>query len=102
MQDDNVRQQCGALAELLVTKGTTLLDVSIGATLGARVGWPKGRVDGLTQDRGALMQMIQQAAPASNDNQWTCNGAERGNAYVHERVQLGELGWARQTRERSA
>ena len=101
MQDNNVRQQCGALAELLVTKGTTLLDVSIGATLGARVGWPKGRVDGLTQERDALTQTIMQATPAGNDDLWTCNGAERGNAYVHQRVQLGELGSAREARERS-
>jgi hypothetical protein len=101
MQDDNVRQQCGALAELLVTKGTTLLDVSIGATLGARVGWPKGRVDGLAQERDALTQAIMQAAPIGNDDLWTCNGVERGNAYVHQRVQLGELGSGREARERS-
>jgi hypothetical protein len=100
-RDDNVRQQCGTLAELLVTKGTTLLDVSIGATLGARVGWPKGRVDGLKQERDALTQTIMQATPAGNDDLWTCNGAERGNAYVHERVRLGELGSAREARERS-
>jgi hypothetical protein len=101
MQDDNVRQRCGALAELLVTKGTTLFDVSIGATLGARVGWPKRRIDGLAQERDALTQAIVQATPTGNDDLWTCNGAERGNAYVHERVQLGELGAGREARERS-
>jgi hypothetical protein len=101
MQDDNVRQQCGALAELLVTKGTTLLDVSIGATLGARVGWPKRSIDDLAQERDALTQAILQATPTGNDDLWTCNGAERGNAYVHERVQWGELGAARDARERS-
>ncbi|HEY2633233.1 MAG TPA: hypothetical protein VGI51_00860 [Steroidobacteraceae bacterium] len=101
MQDDNVRQQCGALAELLVSRGMTLLDLSIGAGLGARVGWPQGRVDGLTQERDALTQTIMQATPAGNDDLWTCNGAERGNAYVHQRVQLGELGSAREARERS-
>jgi hypothetical protein len=101
MQDDNVRQQCGALAESLVTKGTTLLDVNIGATLGARVGWPKRRIDDLAQERDALTQAIVQATPTGNDDLWTCNGAERGNVYVHERVQLGELGAAREVRERS-
>lgn len=101
VQDSNVRQQCGALAELLATKGTTLLDLGIGASLGARVGWPKGRVDGLAQERDALTQTIMQATPPGNDDLWNCNGVERGNAYVHETVRLGELGAAREARERS-
>jgi hypothetical protein len=101
IQDSNVLQQCGAMAELLATKGTTLLDLGIGASLGARVGWPKGRVDGLRQERDALMQTIMLATPTGNDDLWTCNGAERGNAYVHARVQLGELGSAREARDRS-
>jgi len=101
IQDSNVRQQCGALAELLATKDPTLLDLGIGASLGARVGWPKGRVDGLRQEGDALTQTIMQATPTGNDDLWTCNGVERGNAFVHEIARLGELGSAREARERS-
>ena len=75
--------------------------MSIGASLGARVGWPKARVDGLTQERDALTQTIMQATPTSNDDFWSCNGVERGNAYVHESVRLGELGAARAALDRS-
>ena len=38
VQDSTVRQQCNAVAELLL-KGPTLLDFGIGASIGARLGW---------------------------------------------------------------
>jgi hypothetical protein len=101
VQDRTVRQQCGALAEVLATKGTTLLDLSLGANIGARVGWPKGRVSGLAEERDALMEAIMRATPTSNGDLWTCNGVELGNAYIRQRVQLGELGAAREALDRS-
>lgn len=100
MQDDNVRQQCGALAERLVTKGTTLLDVNIGATLGARVGWPKRRIDDLAQERDALTQAIVQATPTGNDDLWTCNGAERGMSMCTRECNWAN--WERRERYESA
>ena len=101
VQDSKVRQQCNALAELLATKGTTLLDLGIAADIGARAGWSSQRVAGLIQKRNALMQAIRQATPMGNDEIWSCNGVHLGNAYMNQRVRLGELGAARESLDRS-
>jgi len=101
MQDSNVRQQCNSLAELLVTKGTNLLDLGLGKTIGARAGWPTKRVNELVQEQHALMQAIVQQTPSDNDKLWTCDAVSRVNAYVVQRVQQGELGAARDVLERS-
>jgi hypothetical protein len=101
MSDADVRQQCDALAELLVRKGTNLLDLSMGTNIGARAGWPKSRVAALKEERDALMQAITQATPNSDDDLWSCDGVRHGNAYMGEWQRLGELGAARESLERS-
>jgi hypothetical protein len=101
LNDANVHRQCDAMADLLVTKATTLLDFSLGKSLGARVGWPAQRVDNLTQQLNAALQVINQVMPSDPDQQWSCDSVARGNAYMSEWVQLGELGVARATIERS-
>jgi hypothetical protein len=102
IQDSNVRQQCDSLAELLVTRGTNLLDLGVGSTIGARAGWPTKRVNELLQDQHALMQAIVQQRPSGADGKlWTCDAVSRLNAYVVQRVRLGELGAARDALERS-
>jgi hypothetical protein len=101
MQDRGVRQQCNALAELMVSNGTTLLDLGIGTHIGARAGWSNARVAGLTEERDALMQAITQTTPNNNDDLWTCDGVRRGNAYMGQWVRLGEIGAARDSLDRS-
>jgi hypothetical protein len=101
IQEADVRQQCNSLAELLVTKGTTFLDLGEGEAIGARAGWPKDRLTDLKQKRYALMQVITQAWPTGPDDQWSCDGVRRGNDYMDQRDRLGELGAAREALERS-
>ena len=101
LNDANVRPQCSALAELMVARATTLLNFSMGKALGARVGWPAERVDNLTQQLDASLQAIAQMMPSDPDQQWSCDSVARGNAYMSEWVQLGELGLARTAIERS-
>ena len=101
MSDDGIRQHCDALADLLVRKGTNLLDLSVGTNMGARAGWSRDRIAVLTEERDAFMQAIAQATPSSNDDLWTCDGVHRGNAYMDEWVRLGELGAARESADRS-
>lgn len=100
VQDEDVRRQCGTLAELLVEKGTTLLDFAVGTSIGERAGWPATRVASLREERAALMGAIEQSSP-SPWAQWSCDGVERGNAFVAERVQGGEIGAARAWIERT-
>jgi hypothetical protein len=101
MQDSNVRQQCDSLAQLLVRKGTTLLDLGVGRRIGARAGWPGERVNEVLQEQHALMQAINQVTPSDNDKLWTCDAVNRVNAYMVQRVGLGEVGAAREVLERS-
>jgi hypothetical protein len=101
MNDPAVHRQCAALAELLVNKATTLLDFSMGKSLGERIGWPTERVERLTQQLNASMQVIAQVTPLDPKQQWSCDSVARGNAFMSERIQLGELGFARDAIERS-
>ncbi len=101
MKDAAVRRRCNALAELLVAKATTLVDFSVGKSLGARAGWPAERIGNLTQQFNASMQAISQATSSDPDHQWSCDSVARGNAYMSEWSRLGELGYAREAIERS-
>jgi hypothetical protein len=101
MQDGQARQQCGALAELLVGSGTTLLDLGLGASIGARAGWPPTRVAGLLQQRDALVQVGMQAESSGSGDMWSCEAVRRGNDYISQQTRLGELGALRDAFEQS-
>jgi hypothetical protein len=101
LSDATVHQQCNALAELIVNKAATLSEFSMGKALGARVGWPKDRVDKLTQEFKASMQALNQMTPSDPEQQWSCNSVARGNAFMSQLNELGERGLARQAIERS-
>jgi hypothetical protein len=93
--DVAVRRQCNALAELMVDKAATLLDSSVGKSLGARVGWPAERVDSLTQEMKASMWAINEMTGMHPKQQWSCDSVARGNAYMSQLGELGERGLAR-------
>jgi hypothetical protein len=101
MRDSSVRQQCSSLAELWVTRGTTLLDFGIGISIGARAGWPAQKVNDLKMERDALMQLITERGPANNDDTWTCDAVQRVNAHVSRMARMGEMGAVRDELERS-
>lgn len=101
MADAEVHRQCNALAELMVNKAATLLEFSMGKSLGARAGWPAEVVDHLTQEMQASMQALNQMTPSDPEQQWNCDSVARGNAYMSEWDQLGERALARQAIERS-
>jgi hypothetical protein len=99
--DATVHRQCNALADLLVNKATTLLEFSMGKSLGTRVGWPAERVDKLTQEFKASMQVIGQMTESDPKQQWSCDSVARGNAFMSQWVELGERGLAKQGIEES-
>ncbi len=53
------------------------------------------------QEQHALMQATMQQTPSDTDMLWTCDAVGRLNAYMVQRVRLGELGAARDILERS-
>jgi hypothetical protein len=101
LTDPTVHQQCNALAELIVSKATTLSEFSMGKSLGTRVGWPAERLDKLTQELKASIQALNQMTPSDPEQQWSCNSVASGNAFMSQLNELGERGLARQAIERS-
>jgi hypothetical protein len=102
--DAAVHGQCNAVAELMVGKAATLVDLSVGKSLGARVGWPAERLDKLNQDLHASMQALSQLNTSDPKQQWSCDSVARGNSYMSRLGESGELderGLARQTIEDS-
>jgi len=100
-KNPDTRQQCDALAELMVTHGTSLLDLGVGKAIGAHVEWPKARLDALSTEQQALMQAIVEVTPWDDDNPWSCKSVDRLNAYMTERTSRGELGVAHGVMDRS-
>jgi hypothetical protein len=101
LQEPPVQQQCAATAEILAAKAETSIDLMFATSLGKRVGWPDERVNALRQRIAAGMGALEQAVPQGRGDEWSCEGVARGNAYVAERVRLGELGAMQELMERS-
>jgi hypothetical protein len=95
VRDAAVKQQCDAMATLLVEKSTTVIDFASGIALGKQSGWPSQRVDTLNQEKFAMMEAQWEAGPIDNDL-WSCNSVARINAFWRQRLRLGELGAARE------
>jgi hypothetical protein len=97
VRNEIVRSQCSQLAELFVTKGTTVLEFAVGTSIGARTGWPEARVAALKEEKEALEAAWMQAEPdpAKPESEFSCEAAVRRNRFLHERAQLGEIAAAR-------
>ena len=85
--------ECGSVADLLATRGNTLLTLGSGLRLGERVGWSPERVKGLSQERDVLLGLVAGPLPDS------CDTVNRMNAFLDRRAQLGELGALRELRD---
>jgi hypothetical protein len=101
MSDATVHQQCNAVADLLVNKTKTLLELSEGKSLGMRLGWPPEIIDKLTQQLHASVQALAQTSPSDPEQQWSCDSVARGNAFMSDWDRLGERGLAKEAIERS-
>jgi hypothetical protein len=98
MQDDVTRGQCGKLAELMVAKGTTVLDLGSGTWIGERAGWPETRIAALREDQAAMQQAhIEMLGDFQNpETVWSCDTVNRRNAFAREWAQRGEIGASRE------
>jgi hypothetical protein len=99
--DATVLRQCNAMADLLMNKSNSLLEFSLGKSLGARIGWPAEVIDALTQQLNASMEALDRMAPSDPNDQWSCDSVARGNAFISEWNRLGQRGLATAAIERS-
>ena len=105
MGDSNRRQTCSALAELLVSKGPTLIDLHIGRRIGERAGWPRERTEQLGATSEALFEALYRAfgdemnrAPGG---QLSCATAELAERWWRASSTGGERAAAEQSLARS-
>ena len=96
-----IHRQCNSLAELMVSKSPTLVEFSIGKSLGARVGWPQERVENLTQELRAWQEILNRESTADPKQPYSCDSVAKGNAFMSQWDELGERGLATQAIERS-
>ena len=100
MRDSKLRQQCNSLAELMISQGSDLLDLSVGKVIGIRAGWSSERVNDLAQRQDALAEVITELIP-SDAGEWTCETVSRFNSYMDQRARVGEVAAANDLLERS-
>ncbi len=98
VRDANRQQVCAAMAEVLVNKGSSLLDVALGASIGKRVGWPAERLAAVHDERDAITQLHEQAQSAHS---WSCPVLVRTLNQLTEIGQRGELGAMRRALKQS-
>jgi hypothetical protein len=99
--DPTIRSQCNALAELLTTKASMLLERLIGTSIGTRMGWPEERQSALRERLDALRQLNLEGGPTGAESMWSCDVVTRTNAFMSEWARLGEIGADEERLERS-
>jgi len=101
LEDDQIRERCATVAELMVSSGTTVLEYAMGVSLGARTGWSPARVSELTEQLDAWMQVSMLDEETETGMEWSCAAVEQNNAQMRRRVQAGELRALREEVENS-
>jgi hypothetical protein len=86
-----IRDQCLGAAELMTSKGTSLLDLAVGIHVGERAGWSKSKVEKSTELMHAMMGALTSDASLGPD-QFDCDHVNRDNAYVGQLGADGEVG----------
>jgi hypothetical protein len=81
---------CGVLAEHMVTKGQTLVDLSVGIGIGKRSGWPTQRIAELKRERAALL-MVAVDGPQDFSNPPSCEYTLRAMERVKRWSAVGEV-----------
>jgi len=100
VRDANRQQTCAALADVLATKGTSLLDVSVGLMLGELVGWSPERVQAVSDERDAMMQIGVKSQPEPR-HAWSCDALGKTTRDLTELGQYGEVGSLRRALRQS-
>ena len=99
LRSGNRRQTCEALADLLVNRGDTLLDLGVGRAVGEKLGWSADRVAALRDEGLALMAL--QTEQLAGKQPYSCASAEILMAHFAQVTRLGELVAMRELLRRS-
>ena len=87
--DTNRLQQCSAVAEVLVTHGSSWLHTLIGVRIGERVGWPEDRVAGIRKEHDAVASL--QGEQGALESALGCAGQAALRRHVQDLARVGEV-----------
>ena len=96
LKDSNRRQQCAALAGVMLGNGSSLTTLALGTRLGQHAGWPAERVQALRAELAVLPALHWQAMVT--DQPYGCSAVAGMRRWLAGTEQMGELGWLRQQR----
>jgi hypothetical protein len=88
------RQLCSDLATMMTERSGSLLEFSLGTSIGERVGWPPARVQRLRDEKDAIFMVSTQDWSAYDVH--SCRFLEQIEARTREFATLGELRAGRQ------
>ena len=99
LQQSKIHDQCDAVAELLVDQGESLLNFSLGRSIGQRVGWPAARLDQMAQERDALRGLVNSSG---GNGMLSCDAMAWQDDFLKRRGEVGELAALRELRDKRA
>lgn len=91
VRDSNRMQTCLALAEVLSTQGSGLMDLSMGIEIGQRAGWPAERVKASLDERDAFFQLSKAANIQGAARQLSCDAVEKITRQVADIGREGQI-----------
>jgi hypothetical protein len=97
VQQDSIRQQCEALAELFAGHGRNTLDLSTAQRIGARLGWASERITAMHQEMLAAFRV----ETYSGKDPWSCDNVRALNEFTDVQARSGELAAARAAIQKS-
>lgn len=100
VRDSNRQQICSAVAEVLSSKGTNLMDLGFGTTIGQRAGWPAERVAALREEHDALSQ-VSSSITTDAARPLSCAALQKLARYAVDLGRYGELGVTRRALKQS-
>jgi hypothetical protein len=92
------REVCDALAQTLAFGSTSVADLTLGLSIGRRLGWPTPRLESLQQEQDAISET---GAFTEVGIDWSCAAVERLSATFARLATGGELQSVRATVARS-
>jgi len=97
IQQSSIREQCEALAELLVDHARNTLDLSAAQRIGTQLGWAPERIAALQQETLAMFRV----ETYSEKDPWSCDNVHDLNEFAALQARSGEVAAARAAIQKS-
>lgn len=91
--DVNWQQSCSDLADVLVERSLSMVDLTVGLRIAEAAGWAESRVQRLATERDAMAQAQSESADLlSSDGGMGCDALDAMTAWAGQVATVGEIG----------